>query len=105
MDYHTALARLVKRTTAADTGRRLGVSERTVRRWLTGQTRPYAYLARLIVLEDAYSFGELAALDTSGAWRGWRVAADGLLYDPAGNAYSPGDITACGFIRLNGGAR
>lgn len=102
MDYHTALARLAKQITAAGAARRLGVSERTVRRWLIGQTRPYAYLQRLIVLEAAFSFGELSALDTSGAWHGWRVAADGLLYDPAGNAYSPGDVVAAGFMRLNG---
>lgn len=28
------------------------------------------------------------------AWRGWRVARDGLLYDADGNAYSPGQIRA-----------
>lgn len=103
MDWYTALARWVKATSRADVARRLAVNERTVRRWLHGQTKPYSYLQRLILLETVMQFGELQELrGAAREWTGWRIGADGLLYSPEGWAFSRGDLAALAFRRLNG---
>lgn len=84
------------------TARRLGVSARTVRRWRDRQTAPAGYLARLIELEHSFWLGELSALgQPAQQWAGWRITADGLLRAPSGAAFTPGDLLAFDFLRLN----
>jgi DNA-binding transcriptional regulator YiaG len=54
-----------------------GVSERTFRRWESGEAKAPVMAARLLQARA----GDLGVIHE--AWRGWRIAADGLLRDAA----------------------
>lgn len=73
----------------------LGVSARTVKRWKAGTSAPPPAAVRLVELVTA---GELGAVHA--AWRGWRLARDGLLYGPhSRRGVAPQDIAALHWLR------
>lgn len=87
------LQNLVKTIGCHAAAARLGVSPRTVRRYLAGESRPRADLAALLRVEARLALGWLDAL--GGGWPGWRLAADGRLYAPdLRDGFAPGDLYA-----------
>lgn len=104
MDYLTHLEFLCLHYGKAATARRLGVCDKTLYRWRHQQARPSGFLPRLITLEAMQSRGELSSITQHPTWQGWTIARDGLLYDPAGNAFSAPELSAYLWRRVNGAA-
>lgn len=96
--WNTHLNRLVAALGYAATARRLCVHEKTVKRWHTKQTKPYAFIGRLIELDARDAFGDLPP-----PWQRWRIAPDGLLYEWDGDArgYTPADLRGLWHLRAH----
>ena len=69
----------------------LGVSPRTLYRWIQQGSAPRPVLRLLEARED------LGALATG--WEGWRLSAD-LLISPEGLMWRPSEVSACYWWRL-----
>ena len=83
----TDLADLIERIGRPAVLRHLNIHRTTLMRWESGAVRLPQRTHHLV----RELLGHLPGTD--GQWEGWRFWR-GLLYDPAGDAWSPGDVQA-----------